>query len=131
MARKKKQPSFKELQAHWYKKLEKSGFVDIEKKETNLRTYRYRNDEGTSNQFTSTWRNSKMEYYSLATQFLNEHEFQTNIEKVIWEYHTNGISVRNITNLLSKAKLSQTNRTYVWFIVRDLRKIMKEQYLKK
>jgi len=120
---------FDELQKIWYDKLEKSGFVDVEKKETNLRTYRYKGGDRHGQQ-SKAWQESKIEYYDLATKFLNEYEFETRLQQIIWEYHTKAISVRDIANLLRDVKVADLQKTAVWEVIRELRQIMKDMYIK-
>lgn len=120
--------SFKELQKLWYKKLEDTGFFDIEAKETTFRSHRYGRGKR-HGQYSNTWQDSKRYYYDLATSFLNEHEFESPLERVIWEYHANSISTRNIAKILIAAKV-KTNRTTVWLTVKMLRQKMKEKYIK-
>lgn len=84
---------FKKLQAVWEKKLEQSGFEDIEQADGNLKTwhsewYKYRSglevDMG------------REEYYRHAGYFLYEYQFKNEMERRIWELHAEGLSIRNI-----------------------------------
>jgi hypothetical protein len=113
---------FKKLQKEWYKKLEDTGFVDIEVHEGHHRQSRDKNHN------TPTYRASKEEYYRMATYFLNDHKFKSNLEKAIWDYHTNGIGCRDIADLLVKTKVIKTNYTTVWQITKDLRQKMFKKY---
>lgn len=110
----------KTLKEVWYKKLKADGFEDIEKDEHSLKDWssrfaiRHSIEEMTAKQI----------YYRMANHFLNEWEFASILDKVIWEYHTNGISVRDISFSLSKAKIDKTSRQFVWRTVRRLTKAM-------
>jgi len=121
---------FKDLQKEWYQKLADTGFVDLEQHELHSRRYR---SSGVKKygKYSQEWNDSKAEYYNLAGKFLNEYRFRNRIQKVIWEYHTNGISTRDIADILNRTNVVKTNRTYVWEIVRDLRIKMKARYLVK
>lgn len=117
---------YKKLKSIWDKKLEKSGFVDIETKNGKLKDW--------SSKFAHKERSlpntqSKLEYYRMAENFLNEYTFESTMELVIWEYHTNAISARDITKILAKAKIWKTNRTTIWQIIKNLEDTMKNMYL--
>lgn len=129
MAVKKKPQTLEELKTYWYAKLSKDGFEDIEKDEFNLKQYssRFNQDAVVRN-----W-HSKSEYYSMAGQFLNNYKFASNLEKVIWEYHANGIGMRDIAKLLQKVKVKsiKPNKDNVQKIVSRLVEEMKKMYLVK
>ncbi len=126
---KKKKPkapeSFQDLKATWYAKLEKSGFEDAERDEYTLRfsSSKFNTDETARNYY------AKLEYYTMAGKFLHDHKFVSNLEKVIWEYHVNGISARNIAKLLKKVKIIKPNKDNVSQIIARLVKEMKKIYL--
>ena len=127
MAAKKKPEDYQKLKEVWYKKLERSGFVDIEKDEYNLKQYSFRFNQDA---VVRSW-HSKTEYYSMAGQFLNHYKFASNLEKTIWEYHVNGIGVRDIAKLLTKAKVRsiKPNKDNVQKVVSRLAEEMKKIYL--
>lgn len=123
-----KTKAFKKLNAKWQKKLEKSGFEDIEKDETSLKIYHreyfYRSthiDQGGGSA-------AKSEYFYLATKLLNDYVFKTEVEKSIWGYHADGLPVREILLKLSRNKPKIT-RSKVENIITKLRKLMKSSYL--
>ncbi len=112
----------------WYKKLERSGFEDIEQDEYNFKTglnsYRFRNSDVPRDY------HAKSEYYSMAGQFLHAYAFASTLEKVIWEYHSHAISVRNIAKLLRKVKTRRKmNKDSVNEVVQRLVIEMKKMYL--
>ncbi len=122
--------AFKTLKAKWYAKLKRSGFDDLEIEETGLlrggppiRNAIPRRDGRDG----GPWE-SKAEYYRLAEHFLNEHEFDSKLEKIIWEYHSNGMSVRDIALTLNKVRKKKTTRNPVWEIVAELRTKMYALY---
>ncbi len=88
---------FKKLQKQWYSKLKDDGFQDIEQDEDNLIQWH-------SKLFVKTRRDivtdSKEEYYRLAGHFLYDFKFKTRLEKTIWKYHAEGMSIQKITDLL-------------------------------
>lgn len=128
MKKTKKKPSkpqsYEKLKEVWYKKLEKSGFEDIEKDEYNLKQHSSRFAEPV---VVRNW-HAKSEYYSMAGQFLNNYKFASNLEKVIWEYHSNGISMRNIAKLLKRVKIIKPNKDNINEIISRLIAEMKKMY---
>jgi hypothetical protein len=123
-----KQQNYQKLKKVWYKKLLKSGFVDIETKSGHLKG-------GSSNwKFNSKHesaysQSAKQEYYYLANELLNTHTFDSDLHKAIWAYHAEGISVRDIANILKKLpiKKSFNNYTSVWLIVKKYKDIIKKR----
>jgi DNA-binding transcriptional regulator YhcF (GntR family) len=123
-----KKTEYEQLRDIWYKKLEDSGFVDIEKDEKSFKKHILHAQSKDKNHDTATYRNSKIEYYNMATSFLNDYKFKSHLEKAIWDYHSNGISIEDITDILLRVKLIKTNRTSVWQIISSLRKKMFKKY---
>jgi hypothetical protein len=117
---------FVELQEQWYKKLKDSGFNDIEQDENYLLTSAYnmfnpnRNKVG-SIQGVVDRMNSKAEYYRLAGHFLHEFKFPTELEKEIWDLHSQGISHRNII-LKLKQKGVKLGKFDIWLKLSNLKK---------
>lgn len=132
MNKKHNKTPFQKLQEHWYKKLKESGFEDIESSDGRLKEYSSTLKGNPNKVFTQNggWE-AKEEYYRMASHFLLEHKFKTNLEQVIWEYHTNGIGVRDIATILDKTGIIKTNRTTVSQLIKKLRQIMFGMYLKK
>jgi hypothetical protein len=117
---------FKTLQAKWAKKLEKSGFNDIEDHDGHLKEYalsgyrRLEHQVSATNGDTSAVYNSinaKTEYYRLATHLLNQDVFKTDNEKYIWKLHSEGVSIRDI-----KAQVNAPNNYYIFNIIKRLKK---------
>lgn len=108
----------------WYSKLKKTGFKDIEQDEYHLKFW----DTGRLNRKDPNMINSTQSYYTMAEHFLNDHTFDNNSDRIIWEYHANGISARNITKTLNKVRKVKTNRTTVLQILKKLRDKMKLLY---
>lgn len=119
-----KKADLKKLQREWYKKLEDDGFKDIEQDEYGLKHW------------SSHWNTrhsieeiqSKISYYEMADKFLSTHKFDSEVERAIWEYHSNGIGSRDIVITLAKVGIRQ-NRTYICRIIKRLETLMKNQYL--
>lgn len=108
----------------WYAKLAKEGFKDIEPHENTLTAWHSK----IINTYTSEEVYAKQVYYNMANQFLNDHQFETILERVIWEYWANGISVRNIAEQFNRVKIDKIQKSSVWKIVRRLEKQMFKHY---
>lgn len=124
-----KQPikDYKKLKEIWYAKLKKSGFEDIEQSDGKLKEWSTR----WVRKGFSPIRNQSLEsYFHMATRFLNEYPFESELHKIVWEYHANGLSVREIAGTLGKTKVIK--RTGAWvhkFVIKPLREEMKRLYM--
>lgn len=124
MKQKKSVPqNLKELQETWYKKLKKSGFEDIESNEDNLKVW--------SSIFFSRHSieqiQAKQAYYQMATNFLEDYRFESRRDKIIWEYHANGVSYRDITKILRKVRI-KLSHVSIQHIVHKLQAAMYMMY---
>lgn len=119
-----KTKEFKALNDKWQKKLKKSGFEDIEDEKGNI-------DRGSWDFRTKKVLYSyqtKVEYYYKATQFLNDYNFETPLDRAVWTYHVEGIGRREIAKLLQKLKMSTLEHASIGFIIVRLNKEMVEFY---
>lgn len=112
-------PKFKKLQNTWYKKLEKSGFEDIEDhrtKDEKLKSWHsmrfFLNYES-----GTRWR-AKETYFQNALWFLENYCFDTSKDKRIWACHAEGLSIRET------AKKLNYSRTIVFRAIKRLRSAM-------
>jgi hypothetical protein len=118
----------KKLQRDWYKKLKRDGFQDIEQPDGNLKVWSQSlNNDRHLGRHTSR-RQAHAEYYYYANQWLNEGKFDLRLDKIIWEYHSNGISMRGISKLLKQTKVCILSRTSVYNIIKDIRQKMFRAY---
>lgn len=126
----KKKLSYKEEKDIWYKKLEKSGFVDIEQDEDNLKKWSSVFTKEVGKHSLEVWK-IKAEYFQMATNFLEEYKFDNNIEKVIWEYHANGLRIREIADLLKKARVKSVGvkKSNIYNIIKRLKNSMYAMYV--
>lgn len=115
---------FKALKDSWYKKLKKSGFNDIEtadgalkKSHTDLFSV-YHADYG------SIYLEAKEEYFRLARQLLHDYKFSTPQQKLVWQLHSEGLSIRTIIKVL-KSKNYPGYRDLVHGIIKKLSKEMR------
>lgn len=127
-----KRSSLKELQLEWDKKLKDSGFNDIEDSKGRLKTWSTYFQQPN---VTVEGVLANQEYYNLAGKFLHDFHFDKEIHKVIWEYHANGMSIRDIVRTLGRAKVinpsvgSLYSRKIIFEIIRDLSNRMRRMYL--
>ncbi len=118
----------KKLQEIWRKRLAKSGFVDIERPNDETGMLRTTTTSGSTIPLRRLNWELQAQYYQYATSFLNDYEFDSNLERIIWEYHSNGISTRNISKILNKVRKKKILRMKVWNTITRLRKEMKVMY---
>jgi hypothetical protein len=120
--------SCKELKDSWGKKLEKTGFEDIERSDGTLKRwdsfYFAREKHGHHH----GGREFKEEYYRLAGHFLHDFPFKTDRDRKIWDLHAQGKTIKFITNMLKKqgykindslvsesvSRLSTTMKSKLW-----------------
>lgn len=86
----------KELEKIWNKKLKDSGFIDIEDTNSPLRllkkwhsNYFYRN-------YSPEVFEARYDYFRITSQFLHYHSFESQLERQVFELHTEGLSYREI-----------------------------------
>lgn len=129
-----KKQDFKTLQAKWYVKLKKSGFEDQEDENGNLKFWSQKFHQNYKRFQGGGWQ-TKAEYYRLAELFLTEYKFQDEADKVIWEYHANGMSTYDIADTFKKAKVYKNgtrrrrSRRTITHIITKLAHKMYEMYL--
>ena len=111
---------FKALKAKWDKLLANSGFKDIETADGLIK-------RPASSNFVTFYdpikMETKQEYYRLAGQFLHDHKFADPVEQLIWTYHSEGMSIRNIVKELKSRDIT-AYRSKIHPIVQRLARIM-------
>lgn len=115
---------FKDLNKKWTKRLEASGFKDIEHNEDTLTAYSTK----FLNHPSYVW-DLKSAYYSMCESFLQSYQFATPREQVVWEYHTNGLGTRAIAKIFNAVRKKKVTHVTIWRIVSRLETVMKETYL--
>lgn len=119
-----KKTEFETLRAEWYGKLKDSGFKDIENKRGSVGRGAPRVDN-----IVQVQQEAILEYYSMARQFLVEHEFTSDSEKLIWSLHAEGDSARDISDKLCTQHSTKLKKTRVWEIVKALETAMRSKYM--
>lgn len=113
--------------ALWYQKLkDETDFIDIEQDEHRLKVWSAKHAHLYDH--PSVWE-ANASYYHMATKFLNEFNFEKNLDKIIWEYHSEGIGLRDIAKLLDQTKVKKMSHETAAKTVRRLEHIMKTMYL--
>lgn len=123
-----KKQTLAELKQVWYQKLADSGFEDIEDKKNNLESWtvsRFLTERNNGKDLLEVqqYNSSKEAYYRIAGHFLHDHKFESHKEKLIWGYHCEGISYREIVNILSSLGVKE-NKSRVNKVVEKLQKLM-------
>jgi len=95
-----KTAKFKKLQQQWYRKIAKAGHVEIENTDHGDKAMLYRWDSHYFASRKGLKSEAQARYYELARQFLNDHNFDTSNEKLVWEQHSEGLSIVDIASKL-------------------------------
>ena len=112
---------FKKLKDKWYKKLEQNGFEDIE---LSHRDSLIRWHHADFQYFYSPESFRQKEYYFyLANQFLNQYQFESEVEKKIWQLHSEGMGCREIYR-----KTRWKSKSTIHLVICKLKQIMKAYY---
>lgn len=89
----------KSLKSEWYQYLNNTGFIDAEDSNGDFIDDKFQAarrsahiDFNTQIQF-----DAKFSYYQWAREKLNYGEFRSDTDKLIWEYHSKGLSTRDIS----------------------------------
>lgn len=95
-----KNKTFKVLQDLWYLKLKQSGFDDIEQDDSHLKWSPRQLMTRKKNRDRAVFYESKEEYYRMAGHFLYDNVFKNTTQKIVWEQHAQGKTMREISLLL-------------------------------
>ncbi len=110
---------FRDLQAKWYRKLEKSGFKDIEENDRLI----YRHGDYFKTEYTPERFAEKKSYFEKAKDFLSRDVFIDGIERRIWALHTAGFPIRRIVLILA-SEGTKKNKNEVNQTLNELQEIM-------
>lgn len=92
---------FLKLQQKWYKKLEKSGFKDIESPLKPGQPLKHWDSIDFQLDHTKETFLEKQRYYELAGQLLHSFKFKSRIDRRIWKMHAEGVSTTDIAKKLN------------------------------
>ena len=114
------QKQLKALQAKWYKRLERSGFVDVESPLKEHCPLKHWDSIKFQAQYSPQAYLEKERYYQLAGQLLNEHKFKTARDKKVWAMHVEGRTYKEIAKKVKvhSDTVIKTVKRYAAFIKR-------------
>ncbi len=119
------------LQKIWYKKLKDEGFQDIEDSThaqyNNMSLKLINRTAPNVDGLTEIQQEMIREYYTRCRHFLNDHQFESDLDKTIWEHYSEGVSVRKISDKLKTNGIVK-KKTAVHQVVKRLEAIMKAKY---
>ena len=96
--------NFKSLRDEWYQILKEDGFNDIEQTDGLLKFW-------TNTRFRVVHNvelyESKKKYFELAGQYCHDGIFKSEINRKIWQLHSEGLSIREIAD-----KIKETSKNY-------------------
>lgn len=103
--------SFKLLSTEWNKKLEDSGFEDVE--------FELKGDRGLKQRATNSYRQAtkleretRLEYYCFLGYLAHNTVFQNELEQIVMIRHSEGVSCKEISNEIGR------HRHYVEFVIK-------------
>ncbi len=93
------------LKSEWDKKLVDSGFKDIEDSSgriKNLVSSRYIAGQNNGKQLDAIVLDYsiKEQYYRMASSFLYDHQWSAHLDKLLWWYHSEGLSIADINDIM-------------------------------
>jgi hypothetical protein len=126
---------FKALQKEWDKKLADSGFQDAEHpggddkwlKVSSANIISHKRAKGDTAEDRAAYLLHKQEYYRIAGHFLYDYNFTSEIDKLVWELHSDGKTERAIVKVLRDNKL-KVGKFLVWQVLKRLKAEMISLY---
>jgi len=107
MPKSKKPESLEALQKKWYKKLEQSGFKDIETDWQHENAY-------FKERYSLLEFEARQRYFQLAGQLLHDYPFPNKVERIIWKRHAAGEKLEDI------AKITELSIGTVWNVIQRI-----------
>lgn len=126
-------PEFRKLAKLWDEKLKNSGFEDIERRgqvdvnEYFLKNYTSKDISQNLSPDRAVYNEYKQNYFRLAGFFLHDYSFTNSTDKLIWDLHAQGKSMRRISRILKSAGIHKAT-TQVKEIIHRLKALMLEYY---
>lgn len=111
----------KSLVTEWDQRLKESGFQDIEDRDSPREMLKSWHSTLFIHRYDKERFSARQQYFELATQFLNAHEFNSDLEREVWFLHSEGKSLREIANETGKVSKDGALK-----IIKSLRKAMKD-----
>lgn len=111
-------PKFKQLQAKWYKKLAKAGFEDQEEFDSPKEMLKRWHGSWFKSRMIPDQFKAKETYFQNVTWFLEQHCFDTSLQKRIWAGHADGLSLSEI------AKKLKISRSKAFLVIKRLKEVL-------
>lgn len=121
-----KTKQFKELRAHWYQRLEESGFEDIEDLDSPLELLKTWHSNIFRKRHSIEDFVATQEYYAVATSFFYNHDL-TPLQREIWQLHCDGLPFRKIAETLNERGF-KTNKDTVNACVAGLSALVRASF---
>lgn len=119
--------AFDDLRDEWYKKLKEDGFTDVESVDEKL-IGRWSTSNFTRVR-TRVNMEQTLEYYNIAGHFLFDYKFEDEFDKQVWQYHTEGMTVREISEILTQTTPIGAKKSNIGKIIKRLSGVMKQMYI--
>jgi hypothetical protein len=104
-----KTKEFESLKSKWYKKLEKSGFEDLEHSDENSPYLKHGSFQASMQFYTQ----EKETYYRLWTNYLSHNKIEDHKLNLVFSMHSEGETLTQITNLL-KSRNFKKPKSIFW-----------------
>jgi hypothetical protein len=113
---------FKKLKKEWDKKLESSGFEDIEKNDTdNIITNQIiKTGENIYQNYIDFVEDAGLDYYQYCHQILREFPFKRELDRVVFEMYTEGKTEREISKSLQNLNLKPITQQAINLLIRRI-----------
>lgn len=111
--------TYKLLRDQWYAKLKQSGFKDIEDVNSQRESLKIWDSKCFARDYNKFYFRCRYRYFKMCEWFLEFYNFDSDRDKSIWAYHSQGLYVREIAHIINSNK-DTVNRT-----IRRLSKIMR------
>ena len=119
--------TFKELEQHWYDLLKQNGFDDLEDTSRSGRPLKSWHDHKFKHVLPSVSQLAD-DYYRAAEHLLLTYQFKSERDRLIWFYHSQGISKRKIARLLTISNHGAIGSDAVYKIIRKIADTIKKEH---
>lgn len=108
---------FLDLQKQWYDKLSQSGFSDLEhySQKTGLLEHSpfLRTSLSKFKQLQHENVHAKLEYFSSAVDFLNDHDFPTMLHELLWRLYIKGTTQRDMIAIILENRFKPVSTFWI------------------
>lgn len=112
----------KQLTAQWYKKAEEQAdFKDIEQEDGNLKHW---HSSYFIQRYSPLTFAAKSDYYRKADQFMYKHVFDNDTDRLFWQMHASGMTIREIEKSVEAVPMIKAHRETIRKTIVRLREQM-------